>query len=68
MVVFSVGVIGQKIGFRPKILDFHPILPRVYSADIRYETWADSKSGWVRWRIKFSIEWWYFQWGSSGKK
>ncbi len=53
------GVIGQKIGFSPQT---HPI-PLMYPADIRSETLDDSKSGWDGCRIKFSIEWWYFQGG-----
>jgi hypothetical protein len=53
MVIFSMGVIGQKVGLLPQI---HPI-PLVYPANIRSDTWDDSKSGWDRCKIKFSIKW-----------
>jgi hypothetical protein len=41
-----------KIGLLPQI---HPT-PLVYPTNIRFDRWDDSKSGWNRCRIKFSIK------------
>ncbi len=68
MMVFSMGGSSdKKWGFDPKYWLFQYTL-LINLANIRSETWAGSKSGWAGYRIKFSIEWQYFQWGSSSKK
>ena len=47
--------------------DFFRFFRKVFGVRIRYIIWVESKSGWVEFRIKFCVEWYYFRPGSSSK-